>query len=199
LLALNLLFNLLVYMPMMLVLKRTVGLDLRPSLETGSFMFSAVALAPLIEELLFRAGLRSARWAAFGLPVVGALFCADGKIALSLAVLAAIVWLADRVHGRRLSAEALTRSRWKCGRLFIRNYALVVRIYAVSFALAHFSNFAVDAGAGWKSALILLAVTSQFMGGLVFSYLRLRHGLLSAMSAHFSWNAVAVGIAMLGG
>jgi membrane protease YdiL (CAAX protease family) len=37
------------------------------------------------------------------------------------------------------------------------------------------------------------------MGGLVLSYLRLRHGLLSAMSAHFSWNAFAVGIALPGG
>jgi membrane protease YdiL (CAAX protease family) len=31
------------------------------------------------------------------------------------------------------------------------------------------------------------------------SYLRLRHGLASAMAAHFIWNAFAVGMAALGG
>ena len=49
-----------------------------------------------------------------------------------------------------------------------------------------------------RGLLVLLGVTSQFGTGLILAYLRLRHGLVTAMVAHFLWNAVAVGLAQVG-
>jgi hypothetical protein len=71
-------------------------------------------------------------------------------------------------------APGAHRRRWQRGRAFIANYALIVRIYAVSFAVVHLSNFAFDTGIGWRAGFVVLAVMSQLMSGLVLSYLRLR-------------------------
>lgn len=197
LLVMNALFNLLVYLPLMLALRGATGLNPRDSLGTGAFMFSAVALAPFIEELMFRAGLRSARWGWFGLPVVFASLWAGARITLGIAAAAVIVCWVDYLYQRRLPMQALVRSRWQRGRAFIRNYPLVLRMYAGMFAAAHLSNFVVDGSTGWKGAALVLAVTTQLMSGLVFSYLRLRYGLLSSIAAHFAWNACAIGIVLL--
>jgi membrane protease YdiL (CAAX protease family) len=198
LLALNAVFTLLVCLPMLLVLNRTIGLDVRPDLlGAGEFVFSALVFAPVIEELMFRAGLRSARWALFGMPVMGSLFASDWKIMLSIAGLTAIIWLIGRVQRLCLRPEALARRRWKHGRAFIRHYALVVWISAALFGVIHLSHYVAAAGLGWKNIFLVLSVMSQCMGGMIFSYLRLRHGLESSMAAHFTWNAFTVGLAFI--
>jgi membrane protease YdiL (CAAX protease family) len=198
LLALNALFTLLVCSPMALILHRTIGLDARPDLlATGGFIFSALVVAPVVEELMFRAGLRSARWALFGMPVMGSMFASNARITLSIAGLTAIIWLIGRVQSLRLPAEARAMRRWKHGRAFIRHYALVVWIPAAVFGVIHLSNFVADAGLGWRNVFLILAVLSQCMGGMVFSYLRLRHGLESSMAAHFAWNAATIGLSFI--
>jgi membrane protease YdiL (CAAX protease family) len=198
LLAVNAVFTLLVCVPMLLVLRRTIGLDARPDLlVTGGFIFSALVVAPVTEELMFRAGLRSARWALFGMPVMGSMFASNARTVLAVAGLAATLWLIGHLHGLRLPAEALARRRWKRGRSFIRHYALVVWISAALFGVVHISLFVADPGLGWKNIFLVLAVMSQCMGGMVFSYLRLRHGLGSSMAAHFAWNACTVGLSFI--
>jgi membrane protease YdiL (CAAX protease family) len=198
LLAVNAVFTLLVCVPMLLVLRRTIGLDVRPDLlGAGTLIVSALVFAPLMEELMFRAGLRSARWTLFGMPVMGSQFASDWRITLSIAGLTAAIWLIDHLHSLHLPPEARAGRRWKCGRRFIRHYAPVVWTSAALFGVIHLSNFVADAGLGWKNVFLLLAVMSQFMGGMVFSYLRLRHGLGSAMAAHFGWNACAVGLSLI--
>jgi membrane protease YdiL (CAAX protease family) len=198
LLALNALFTLLVCLPMVLVLKRTIGLEARPNLRgAGEFVFAALMFAPLVEELMFRAGLRSARWALFGMPVMGSMFASDWRITVSIAGLTAALWLIDHLHSLHLSQEARATRRWKRGRRFIRYYAPVVWTSATLFGVIHLSNFVADAGLGWKNVFFVLAVMSQCMGGMVFSYLRLRHGLGSSMAAHFAWNACTVGLSFI--
>jgi membrane protease YdiL (CAAX protease family) len=198
LLVVNALFSMLVCVPMLLVLHGTIGLEARPnSRSVIALLFDALLFAPVIEELMFRAGLRGARWALFGMPVVGSLFTSDWKIMLSIAGLTAIIWLIGRVQRLRLRPEALAMRRWKHGRAFIRHYAVVVWISAALFGVIHLSHYVAAAGLGWKNVFLVLAVMSQFMGGMVFSYLRLRHGLESSMAAHFTWNAFTVGLSFL--
>jgi membrane protease YdiL (CAAX protease family) len=198
LLAVNAVFTLLFCMPMMLILHGTIGLNSRPHPGGAvGLVFDALLFAPVVEELMFRAGLRSARWALFGMPLMGALCTSNWKIMLSIAGLTAIIWLIGRVQRLRLRPEALAMRRWKHGRAFIRHYALVVWISAALFGVIHLSNFVADAGLGWKSVFLVLAVMSQCMGGMVFSYLRLRHGLESSMAAHFTWNACTVWLSFI--
>jgi membrane protease YdiL (CAAX protease family) len=198
LLAVNAVFTLLVCLPMQLVLHRTIGLDVRPNLlGAGEFAFSALVFAPVVEELMFRAGLRSARWALFGMPVMGSMFASDSKVILAVAGLAAMIWLIGHLYGLRLPAEARAKRRWKHGRAFIRHYALVVWVSAALFGVVHISLFVADAGLGWKNVFLVLAVMSQCMGGMVFSYLRLRHGLGSSVAAHCAWNLFAIGLSFL--
>jgi membrane protease YdiL (CAAX protease family) len=116
---------------------------------------------------------------------------------LPIAGFAAAIWLIGHLHGLRLPEEARTRRRWKRGRSFIRRYALVVWISAALFGVVHISLYVADAGLGWKKVFLVLAVMSQCMGGMVFSYLRLRHGLRSSMAAHFGWNLFAIGMSFL--
>jgi membrane protease YdiL (CAAX protease family) len=198
LLALNALFTLLVCLPMLLVLHRTIGLDARPDLlGIGGIVFSGLVFAPVVEELMFRAGLRSARWASFGMPVIGSTFASDWRVTLPIAGLAATVWLIGHVQSLRLLPEARTARRWKQGRGFIRHYAAVVWISAALFGVIHLANFVADDGLGWKNIFLILAVVSQCMSGMVLSYLRLRYGLRSSMAAHFGWNLFVIGLSFL--
>lgn len=197
LLGLNTLFTLLVCVPIMFLLNRMIGLDIRPGLQTSTFMFSAVLFAPVLEECMFRAGLRSITGTLYVMPVMIAVLSKGWKIPLCTAVVAGLAWLVDRSYRRRLSADAVVRNRWGRGRLFIRNYGAIVYVYACLFAAAHFSNFMLEDGGGWKSVLLILAVMSQLMNGLTYSFLRLRYGLPSSMAAHFLWNACAVSISVL--
>lgn len=198
LLAVNAVFTLLVCLPMLLILHGTIGLNSRPHRGGAvGLVFDALLFAPVLEELMFRAGLRSARWALFGMPLMGALCTSNWKIILFIAGLTVTIWLIGRVQSLRLSAEARTMRGWKHGRAFIRHYALVVWISAAMFGGIHLANFVADAGLGWKSVFLVLAVMSQCMGGMVFSYLRLRHDLGSSMAAHFAWNACTVWLSFI--
>lgn len=196
--ACNALFTLLVCLPALLGLHYAIGLDSNPRMGTGVFIFSALTLAPILEELMFRAGLRSAGWTILGMPVICISSWSSWKISLPLAGLAGLVWLTDRFRQRRLSAEARVRLRWTRGRRFIGNYGLLIYLYAILFASIHFSNFIHEGDLGWISGFLVLAVLSQFMGALTLSFLRLRYGLRSSMAAHCLWNVCAVGIGLLG-
>ncbi|KQV87175.1 hypothetical protein ASD15_28450 [Massilia sp. Root351] len=167
-------------------IKYTLNTDTR-------FMLMAVFIAPLLEELAFRAGLRNARYTLFIGPALFLVIRA-GSAPLALAVAAgfAVVALLDWLYRRHLAGPGLIMRR---GRAFLRRYPLVVWTYAAAFAVIHIGNFEYSQQAAFLMPLVLLP---QLFCGLVFSYLRIRHGLLYSMLLHAAYNASLCSVLLLG-
>ena len=157
------------------------------------FMLMAVFIAPVVEELAFRAGLRSARYTLFIGPALFVITRA-GTVPLALTVTAGFVLIAllDWLYRRRLARPGLVMRR---GRAFLRRYPLVVWTYAAAFAIIHVGNFDYSPQAAFLMPLMLLP---QLFCGLVFSYLRVRHGLLHSMLLHAAYNASLCSVLLLG-
>jgi membrane protease YdiL (CAAX protease family) len=167
-------------------IKYTLNTDTR-------FMLMAVFIAPLLEELAFRAGLRSARYTLFVGPALF-LVVRAGSTLLAVAVAAgfALIGLLDWLHSRYLARPGLAVRR---GRAFLRRYPLVVWIYAAAFAVIHIGNFEYSQQAAFLMPLVLLP---QLFCGLVFSYLRIRHGLRYSILLHAAYNASLCSVLLLG-
>lgn len=155
---------------------------------TGMLILSVV-VAPLVEEPVFRGGLRNATTALAVQPVLITLFFGAWQVALVLSGVVTAVILVDRVRQRHLDHAGKFALRMARGRAFLTRYRLVVWGYAVVFGLVHLGNFTIAATKGWLACLTVFIVSSQVVTGMFLSYFRLRYGLVSAMAFHAMWNA----------
>lgn len=153
---------------------------------------AVVLAAPIGEEVAFRGWLTGrprALWLLAMALVGGALLVAvsahwhDQAAALGFVgtVLAALIgWLVLR---RRAGPP-----RW-----FARHFGLWFYLSVAVFGLSHLANYP---RLSW--ALVPM-VLPQIWAGLVFGYLRMRHGLIASILAHATGNAVALTFALLSG
>jgi len=144
---------------------------------------TAVLWAPLVEELLFRYGLRrpvQALWLCPAmLPVL--LFGPLGwTIALLVCVLLA-AWLPLR-PGR--PARAGRPTAWR--REYARRYGLVFHLATLAFAASHLNNFSMSHP---TLVLLPLLVLPQWATGLVLGWMRTRRGIGAAIALHGVFNA----------
>lgn len=171
---------------------RSTGVLPAPDLHPGTLAASPLAflvIAPLLEELLFRgwltgkrAALRFAAWgfAGMALMLAGVTLAPDHAHALSLAGVAAIF--------AGLIQWGLTRRRAAAvPPLFMRHFGAIVWASALLFGLVHLGNYAASA-----SALGVLVVLPQVIGGVLLAYVRTRLGLAAAIGYHASYNALVL-------
>jgi len=153
---------------------------------------AVIVAAPIGEESLFRGWLTGrprALWLLAMAVLAGLLLIAVslhwhdqaaslGFVATALAAL--VGWL---VLGRRADPP-----RW-----FVRGYAVWFYLSVAVFGLAHMANYP------RLSWMLLPMVMPQLWAGLVFGYLRMRHGLVASILAHACGNAAALAVALLAG
>lgn len=166
------------------------GLLPAPQEETrpfGTIVFSAVVLAPVLEEALHRGWMSgqiaALRFAAYGFAATGCLLAglAVGEqwrgLCLFLAVMIALVgfvqWLQTRERDRAVPA-------W-----FTRHFAALVWAGSLFFALVHLGAYE-----PLTHPLGVLVVTPQLIGGLCLAYVRTRLGLRAAIAHHAAYNAL---------
>jgi len=188
--ALNAFFTLAASVPIYLLLRSLIGLTPRSSIEPVAFLVLSVTVAPLVEEALFRAGLRSARWTMCGMPALIALYVQGWQSALAIAAVTSLALLVDAATRHRIRPDDDAILRWRRGRAIIGRYPLIVHGYALAFAIAHIVNYVYDPTIGWRAGLVVFAVSSQLVLGLMLSFVRLRFGLQHAIVAHGVWNGL---------
>ena len=171
---------------------KLIGLDTVNTTSSLVFMGWAILIAPVVEEMLFRAGLRSATVTLTVQPALIALFVAQWKTALALLCVTGAVMMTDHFRQRRLDAAGKFARRMARGRAFLIRYRLVVWGYAAAFGLIHIANFSVTTTNGWLCFLLVFAVVPQISAGIVISYLRLRYGLRCAIGFHAIYNLSVV-------
>lgn len=158
------------------------------------FLIGAIGLAPVVEEFLFRAGLRSAKYTLFiGPPLIG-LLLGSFSFAIAFGIFLTVIGVTDAGLMKRAEQRGEAGRKFARGRRFIHLFPLIFWLYAIAFAFAHIANFQFF---GWSGALAIFAVTAQFFLGVMLGYLRLRHGLGSAMLLHALFNLMVLGLFQL--
>ena len=183
------LFSAIVVAPILLGLNELLGVKSTLDWSRPGVMILSVVLAPLVEELVFRGGLRHPATALAVQPVLIALFFGAWQVALALFGIVTAVILVDRARQRRLDHAGKFSLHMARGRAFLTRYRLIVWGYAVAFGLVHIGNFTIATTNGWLACLTVFIVSSQVVTGLFLSYFRLRYGLASAMVFHAMWNS----------
>ena len=185
-------------MLLMAVLIGTVSVAINIGFDMPDHMLGGLKLEPLLialivigapigEEILFRGWLsgRPGHVGAIAALLVGAgvAMAAGGTaiagIALGAGVIAALILL-FRFRGRAAMG-------W-----FQRRFVWFYWLSAVLFAAVHLSNF------GAVGPAILPLVLPQFALAMILGYLRVNHGLWSAMLTHILHNAVFIGLVLAG-
>jgi len=145
----------------------------------------ALLWAPVIEELLFRYGLRRPAQALWVIPAAAVALVYGMQWStglLLLAVLLAII-LQTRQGANRQSLKPLSWSQRKTWR---RTFVWVFYTASTLFALLHLLNFNLHQTPLW---LLPLLVLPQWCTGLVLGWLRVRRGIGAAMLLHAMFNS----------
>jgi len=134
----------------------------------------ALLWAPVVEELLFRYGLRRPMQALWVVP------------AAAVALMVGIPWAAILVLPTAVWLQVRERPMpWRWRKAWRRAFGWVFYGASALFALLHLLNFKLHQTPLW---LLPLLVLPQWCTGLVLGWLRVRHGIGASMLLHALFN-----------
>lgn len=175
--------NIFVLGPIALVAALAGGAEHRLDLSNIPW-FHALVWAPVVEELVFRFGLRQPRAAVLVFPVaVVAMLLGPGG--LQAALLIAVLWFCWR-PSYRARGKPLNTLSWPARRLWQRHFGVIVHLSCLAFAAVHLHNFMLNEMPIWLMPLLVLP---QWLTGLVLAWLRVRRGIGAAICLHAMFNA----------
>jgi membrane protease YdiL (CAAX protease family) len=153
-------------------------------LEMGAIpWFTAIVWAPLVEEMLFRYGLRRPVQALLVVPLmIWPLLRGPNALTVGLIILAAglIAWT------QRQGGAARRDWNWDWRRRYVRYFPWVLHSAALVFAAMHLGNFYLNRTPLWLMPLLVLP---QWLTGLVLSWMRTRRGIGASILMHAMFNA----------
>jgi hypothetical protein len=186
-----------------------VGLKSRLSFRFSVFeALMVLAVAPCVEEFLFRGPLGSRRaferalvwlplaaatafvafWLLRWVPAGAWPLRVAGLLVLLPVFAGAGLWLDDALERRRFTRVPAERT------LFARHFPWLVHLSTLAFALSHSANYVVSWQALW---FLPLAVLPQLVLGYACVYARATLGLRYAMLLHAGHNVIAYSLAGL--
>ncbi|PWF22655.1 CPBP family glutamic-type intramembrane protease [Corticimicrobacter populi] len=177
---------------------------------------AALAWAPLVEELLFRYGLRRPFQSLWLLPAMLAITLLGPKNPAIVAVVVVLVllwlpaslgkWLWRRgcallpkMAWRSVWAGSLRAGRWRWLRRYRRAFPWLFHLSVLLFAGMHWMNYEMNQMPLWLMPLLVLP---QWLTGLVLAWNRVRHGIASSILLHAIFNSgplLLIALFMLGG
>jgi len=144
---------------------------------------TALLWAPLVEELVFRYGLRRVKNLWWLLPpAVAAMLSGPGLAGgLLVAAFMAACWLPYGAY-RPLARNPLP---WSIRRRYVRAFPWAFHLASVAFSAVHLYNFNLAQTPAW---LLPLLVLPQWVTGMVLGWQRVRHGIGAAIVLHAIFN-----------
>lgn len=176
------LFNMLVLGPIAVAAAGAGGAEHRLRIDSLPWL-QALIWAPIVEELVFRHGLRTPGRALWLIPVsVFALLSGPQWFSVALVALVVLAcwwpyWYAERAQPRALS--------WTFRKRYRRHFGWVIHLSCLAFAAVHLGNFSYDQTPVW---LLPFLVLPQWITGLVLAWLRVRRGIGAAIALHAIFN-----------
>ena len=172
------LINIVLLGPLAVMAAKAGGAQHRLDVQSIPWM-QALLWAPLIEELLFRYGLRRLKQALWLVPIIAyVLFSGPqaGTIVLTMAVLI-VLWAQSRQPAAPLP--------WKMRLQYRLWFPHLFYFVTLLFAVIHLHNFNLNQTPLW---LLPALVLPQFVTGLVLGWLRVRRGIGAAVVLHGIFN-----------
>lgn len=141
--------------------------------------------APLIEEVVFRYGLRRIMHALWVVPAsIWIMFQGPVGYAVLLFCAVLLVCWKPMLHAGRKSLRVTTPWRWS--RFYRGAFPWVFHASCLAFALLHLYNFQLLDAEPW---LLPLLVLPQWATGIVLGWVRVRHGMGGSVLLHALFNA----------
>jgi hypothetical protein len=152
--------------------------------------FQALLWAPIIEEMLFRFGLRRPFLALLVVPVLIYVFL-NGFAwwASSLIVLMLLMLIWSMRHANMPSGNA-----WRWLRTYRWAFPVVMHASVLAFAALHIHNYEFEDLAWWMMAVLVLP---QWVTGLALCWIRVQRGIGAAVLVHALFNAGPLCLAWL--
>ncbi len=141
--------------------------------------FLALVWAPVVEEIMFRFGMRRPGAALWLVPAFAAVVTQGSGLYTGLLLalsLALVAW--PGLPGVRWSA------RWN--RRYRRIFPLVFHALTAAFAVLHLLNFTLGKSPWWLLPMLILP---QWLTGLVLGWMRVRTGIGASILTHAMFNA----------
>lgn len=171
---------LIVILPILIYTKRLTGATSIELPDTWGTYLAIVIIAPIMEEIIFRYGLR-----------------------YSKTILACLTWLpiywllkytvseSNFMMAMGLSFLSIPVMRFamkpfdaQLEKLWIRGFPFLFHVFAITFGLIHLSNYSHIS----NYFLAIPLVSSQIVSGYVFGFIRMKFGLIYSMGLHSAWN-----------
>ncbi len=174
---------LIIILPILIYTKRLTGASYNDLPDTWTTYLSIVIIAPIMEEIIFRYGLRYS------------------KTILACLIWIPIYWIVKHTVpqsnlplsiGLSLLSIPIIRFAMKpfdaqLEKLWIRGFPFLFHVFAITFGLIHLSNYSNIS----NYFLAIPLVSSQFVSGYVLGFVRMKFGLIYSMGLHFVWNFFA--------
>jgi membrane protease YdiL (CAAX protease family) len=147
------------------------------------FGFFSVIAAPILEEMIFRGFLTNNRllflvMSAFTYAGIAS-FLPHNLVSSVIQIVCVFLFIVNST---------------KIQRFVIDNYLVFYYLSINIFALVHFTNYR-DVSTLWF--MIPLVVLPQYIGGMLFGYVRNKYGLICSIFTHSLHNGVLFGMAMI--
>lgn len=152
--------------------------------------FQALLWAPIIEEMLFRFGLRRPLLALLVVPVLVYVFLngfAWWASSLIVLVMMMLVWSMRR-------ADMPAGHAWKWLRTYRWAFPVVMHVSVLAFAGLHIHNYEFVDLSRWMMAVLVLP---QWVTGLALCWIRVQRGIGAAILTHALFNAGPLLVAWL--
>lgn len=146
--------------------------------------FQALLWAPIIEEMVFRYGLRRYIQALWLLPVALVIMFSGPTTTAQLSLVAILLfcwWPSVRGEPRVIKSTF-----WAYGRLYSKWFPYVFHISCLAFAAVHLYNFNLKDA---PLALLPLLVLPQWLTGMVLAWMRVRYGIGLSIALHALFNS----------
>ncbi|HEY9278554.1 MAG TPA: CPBP family glutamic-type intramembrane protease [Eoetvoesiella sp.] len=144
----------------------------------------ALLWAPIVEELVFRYGLRHAGLALWLVPaMVVALVAGPNWATVALVGAALLLCWKPYLKKNGGTPKALA---WRHRVLYLRWFPWVFHAAALLFAAVHLNNFSLNQMPYWLMPLLVLP---QWLTGLVLGWLRVKRGIGASMLLHGIFNS----------
>ncbi|NOL50472.1 CPBP family glutamic-type intramembrane protease [Pelistega europaea] len=181
-------FNMVVLGPLALVASEELGATHRIKVDTPYLVLLAAVWAPLVEELLFRYGLRRPKLALVYIPLLIFVFISK-MLWLNIAIVGCIVLSFVLLDLKRQTGEAQALPfAWR--QRYCTFFPWVFHGSVLVFASLHLMNYELPAlGDMWLLPFLILP---QWLTGMVIAWMRVRDSFACGVVMHALFNGVPV-------
>jgi uncharacterized protein len=174
---------LIVLVPILIYTKRLTGATRDDLHDTWTTYLTIVMIAPILEEVIFRYGLRYSKTIIACLTWIPIYYIIKYTVSESNLMMA----VGFSFLSIPIIRFALKPFDVQLEKLWIRGFPFLFHVFAITFGLIHLSNYSHIS----SYFLAIPLVSSQIVSGYAFGFIRMKFGLIYSMGLHSAWNFFA--------